>query len=329
MFISEKEKFLILAEEEKAGVKVLKTSEAVFEAKDVSTEKEKAKELFFVFEGEKYLFSERAQKNLQKLTGISRRLFNELPVDQLLKDLTHQLGKLSTLGVILGSGMEGETTYRSVLAFYDNDKNTFVGYKDLLSQVEDKILFVKGNPLVDDFVQVQFVGFDNEEFTSGVNLLLSSTGNASTTISVGLLEKKSSLFWRDIFYKRYEEKGISAEGIKDLLVELKGDPEFAVTLNRSLLIKADTVKIKDEQHLEGILEAVPGKKFRGVIQKTYTDPIANQKLLERVGIEKLDNLKDIFRILIFFSTNAPNNRLNLSTGIKFYDWFFKTASAIL
>lgn len=326
----DREKFLAYANEEKAGVIVLKPTEISFFVETVSSnDKKQERDIYIKLNGENYRLGRRALKNLQKLTGISRRLLNELPLVQLMNDLNSQIQKISALGLVTGTELVGEITARRIIALFNSSKFSYIGYIDLLAQVQDKIVFVKGNPLEDDFIQIQFKGFETDEFLSGINILLSSTNIIKSTVSVGVIEKKAGLSWRDTVYKKFDQTGLVADDFVTLQNTMQGDPEFVVTLNKGLLAKADEIKIQNEKHLEGILESVPGRKFREVVQKTYTDPVANQKLLTRVGIEKIETVKDIFRVLIFFSTNAPNNRLNLSTGTKFFEWLYQTSSAVV
>jgi hypothetical protein len=279
------------------------------------------RDIAIVYSGTEYSLSERAKKNLSRLTGVSNRLINELPSDQLVSDLTFQISKIQFFGLIIVDGV--------IIALYDSAKNAYNSYETLMTPIADKLLFVHGNPIENDFIHIQLKDFENEEFIGGVNLLLSSTGNVSSVFSYGLMQKSTKLFWRDVFYGKESERLVNSGIVEEYVKLMSPNSEFVVQLNAMLLAKAERVEITNKEHLTGLMTSMSNRKLRAVVIHAYEDPIQDADLLKAIKVEKISNLKDVFSLLTYLSNLGPNVKVRLNFGLKTYDWLVKILAPIV
>jgi hypothetical protein len=285
-----------------------------------SNGKEK-RDIAIVYEGVEYSLSDRAKKNLSRLTGVSNRLINELPSNQLVNDLTFQISDIKSFGLIIVDGI--------IIALYNSAKNAYNSYETLMTPIADKLLFVHGNPIDNDFIHIQLKDFENAEFIGGVNLLLSSTGNVSSVFSYGIMQKSTKLFWRDTFYGKESEKLVDSSIVEEYVKQMSVNSEFVVQLNTMLLSKAEKVEIINKDHLKGLMASLSNRKLRAIILHAYEDPIQDADLLKAIKVEKITNLKDVFSLLTYLSNLGPNVKVRLNFGLKTYDWLVKVLAPII
>lgn len=269
-----------------------------------------------------YFVSDRAKKNIFKLTGYTNRLMKELPLGQVVSDLNFQIRKF-TVGIIVVDDI--------VISVF-NQENSYVGYADLLNDVKDKILFVSGDPIGEDYIQVQFKGSDEadaEGYIVGRNAIISSTGNVSSIFRLGVFDTVSKSWWVDGKFAKAKFQTLDTKIIPQILDASKKDiDEFAffVSKNREVGKKLPLV---DTDHLDGLLESLSAsRKIKHAVNKIYEHAAEYQDLLNRIGLKSINNVWEVFLLLILIASGAPNSKLVTSVGIKSYDWLNKIIAPV-
>jgi hypothetical protein len=306
------EKIMELAQIEKDGVRVGVNME--IEVRETEeTETGKYRPLNIIILGTTHYLSDRARKNLLKLTGFSNRLLLDLPTDQLRKDLNHQIHLYESLGI---SHIDTQ-----VITIFDCTKRSFLSYENMLSLVKDKILFMKGNPVKDDFIQVQFNAFDTDDKILGLNILLSSTGNIKNTFNLSIVDRVENTYWVNKYLKSGSEDFLDKEMLLSLATSFEKGKD-GLKFNVGLFLQAmESFKIENLNHLARLLSSFSGgKKIKKAILDMCELPKENEVLLKKAGISEIATLLDAFKFFVFVSSNSPNAKTAVTLSIKTVDW---------
>ena len=278
-------------EKETSGVIVgVKPQELGFTVKAYDTDKGKEKrEVIIQYKEISYTLTDRGDKNLCKLTGISKRLINELPHDQIIQDINFQMSKIESLGIIIMTD--------KVISLFNSGKVVYNGYTTLNQLIKEDIKFSWGSAIDSDSIMVQTNQFEDDKFIGGVNCILSSTNNDKNIFAYGILDKTRKIFWRDELFAKETEKMVDKDMVESYVNKMRENVQFMVQLNAQLLSKAEQFKIQNKEHLEGLLVSLPNNKLRKMVLHAYEDRVMDKDLLDKVGISEVSNLRDAFSLL--------------------------------
>lgn len=261
-----------------------------------------------------YHFSDRALKNLKKLTGISTKLFKGLPCTSLIADIKSQLVKYPYIGLSLNP--EDNT----VVCMSNIESYPYISYEKLLEPFKDSISIIAGDPVREDFVEVQLSNIENENYIVGANMQISSTNNAKFQIVVGIIDKHSGIITRITDMWSTSLNGVLPLELETVVDTLNTKSEIVLDIYKSLLEIGNKADVTPE-NLESVVKMIPGSKNRDTMVSLVSNVNPNDPLLQSCGLQEVKTITDIFKVLSRLACNAKKDRSRISLGNKVYNWF--------
>ena len=263
----------------------------------------------------------RAMRNILKLTGFSARLFHDLPKEQLDNSLNFQLGKFKYLGLIFKG--------KDLFSVFDNSKNPYSSYEKVLPSRE-KIVFIKGDPLYADTIQIQTaddVIQEHGKLIIGMNSVLSSTANAKSQFSYGVYRVRCANGWTVPIFKKHSVAVMDPVVYSGMQKAYEADvPVFAKKLNDfvKFAINYETAKPEQVDELLSLLSV--STKTKKTIMSCINNPVDADDVLRAAGVDSIKNLWGMFNVLTYISSRAPNMNQSIAMGRNIANWAYHISS---
>lgn len=274
-------------------------------------------------DGERLIGTYRAKENLLRLTGFSGKLFEGLAHDQLSEGLNFQVGKIPSLGVIkVGDRL---------VSVFDNTKYGYTDYLGALQGVEmEKMVYIKGNPIDDDYVRVlvkeRDVNFD-DRILVGLDATIGSTPNVKSRFCYGFFRLVCSNGAIMPMFKQntaaFVDNGLFAGILNAYRAELE---PFCQKLEGFVQFAKGFEISTPEYAAELIKHLSAPKKIRELLLSCINAPDASAQLLHQAGVDTPSNLWGMFNVLTYLASHAPNVKSGLSLEKNAMSWAMRIAS---
>jgi len=247
----------------------------------------------------------RFKSNMLAITGMTGRLFKELPLDQLNRDITHQLlTRAHNIGYVKAS-IEDEMAAVSIFPIADRG---YVPYGTMIP--EGDLSSFTGSPLFED--SVSFMTMDRtldlggSPIFIGVHARASSNGMAKTKVHLGFYRTQCTNSAIDIGFGGFDLRELDASLFRSALGEMQGRLNEYTQSVESFIEGAQRLSISDQVFRQNALGqlAIP-TKMKDLVELSASTPDVVSELLERAGVEHVHNLWEAFNVLTHLSSLAP------------------------
>jgi hypothetical protein len=285
------------------------------------TDNTRERQLLVQYKNRELAVTMRAKNNLLRLAGFSNRLFQELPVDQLDNGLNFQMGKFRALGLVVA----GE----NLVSVFDNSKYPFNGYESVLPP-KDRLVFIKGSPLADDFVNIQTIDREMEsegKLIIGMNAVISSTGNVKSQFSYGVYRVICSNGWMDPIMSRRAVPTVDSAIFAGMVTAYSSEMHEYLDKLTKFIEFAKAYDTTNSDHVAELLEHLSvSKKIKDTVLTCVNRPAESADILQASGADSPHNLWGLFNVLTYISSRSPNARTSLSLGKNISQWAHRISS---
>lgn len=290
--LAELEEKSLQSEVSPADVKLIVSTES---RKDEQGEDYEERVLSIDHSGKKRIATSRALNNTLRITGFSKKLFNELPEGQLNRDLNYQLGRFSSLGLI----EEGNQVH----SIFDYSRRPYSSYMPFLDSSFNHA-YVKGSPIKDDYIRLQTIEAEIEDgIQIGLAASISSNGLVRSKVSYGTYRMVcSNGVTIPVLVKGSESymDGTIFQGYVNAIRERLSDFKDFVNSSREEACKLSFDS--QDPYLEVL--RVP-KNVKETLISCFNESEGSKDIMKAAGVDKVKNYWEAYNVLTYIANHAP------------------------
>lgn len=263
-----------------------------------------------------YELTSRALSNIFNLTGVTNRLFKELPLKELTPALNSQIKGVRTLGY---SKHENR-----ILTVFDNSRHAYQSYLNIVPDM-GQLVTLRGNPLTDN--SISFLTGDGviegDSLVYGVNLHVSSNSMVKNRAGYGFYRVRCANGAMDTVFGNRSFDCADSAVVMGMLNAFRNPGRQGAFVSRLTAFKnklAEKSIPKDVNKLAELSDQLSAPQRMKASALSVIGAPADNELLRSSGVDKLDNLWELFNVMLYLANHAPNTRSAISLERGVFVW---------